>query len=178
MIVYELQRSPFSNKNQNPAPMFCNMGVGEDGEGKTQTLANVVRCSSWIFLGFLATGVFHCRKVFHWIFSAALPNAPHAVWFLTQKCYFNRHCTKKKASFVHVSVNARVYLPLLCGSLLVFPFPAGAVRGWCFFSQPQFPARCRQYLEKKAPSPSLLLTASVCFPKHGAWCPLLRDSTA
>lgn len=39
---------------------------------------------------------FRCGKVFHWIFSAALPDARHAVRFLTQKCYFNRHCTKKK----------------------------------------------------------------------------------
>lgn len=148
MIVYELQRSPFSNKNQNPAPMFCNMGVGEDGEGKTQTLANVVRCSSWIFLGFLATGVFHCRKVFHWIFSAALPNAPHAVWFLTQKCYFSRHCTKKKpVLFMFQSMH--VFTCLSCVAPSWFPFPAGAVRGWCFFSQPQFPACCRQYLEKR-----------------------------
>lgn len=148
MIVYELQRSPFSNKNQNPAPMFCNMGVGEDGEGKTQTLANVVRCSSWIFLGFLATGVFHCRKVFHWIFSAALPNAPHAVWFLTQKCYFNRHCTKKKP-VLFMFQPMHVFTCLSCVAPSWFPFPAGAVRGWCFFSQPQFPACCRQYLEKR-----------------------------
>lgn len=78
--------------------MFCNMGVGEDGDGKTQTLANVVSRSSWIFLWFLAMEAFRCGKVVHWIFSAALPNARHAVQFLTRKCYFNRHCTKKPES--------------------------------------------------------------------------------
>lgn len=101
--------------------MFCNMGVGEDGDGKTQTLANVVSCSSWILLWFLAMEVFRCRKVFHWIFSAALPNA---VRFLTQKCYFNRHCTKNQ-SLVYVSVDG-THLPaspvqLPPAVLLVFP---------------------------------------------------------
>lgn len=67
--------------------MFCNVGVGEDGDGKTQTLANLVSCSSWIFLGFPAVEAFRCTKVFHWIFSAALPNARHAAWFLTQKWF-------------------------------------------------------------------------------------------
>lgn len=100
--------------------MFCNVRVGEDGDGKTQTLANVVSCSSWISLGFLAVEVFRCTKVFHWIFSAALPNTRHAAWFL-HKNVFLTDIVQKNPSFVHVSVNAYICLPLLCGSLLVFP---------------------------------------------------------
>lgn len=59
--------------------MFCNMGVGEDRDGKTQTnLGKGCKLLQLVFLRFLAMEAFRCRKVFHWIFSAALPNACHA----------------------------------------------------------------------------------------------------
>lgn len=109
---------------------FVIWGWERMGTEKPNPWLNIVSCSSWIFLWFLAMEAFRCGKVFHWIFSAALPNARHTVRFLTQECYFNRHCTKK--SLVYVSVDAHVYLPLLCGSLLFsswFSLPSRSSEG-------------------------------------------------
>lgn len=159
---------------------FVIWGWERMGTEKPNPWLNIVSCSSWIFLWFLAMEAFRCGKVFHWIFSAALPNARHTVRFLTQECYFNRHCTKKRVLFMFQSMHMFTCLSCAAPSCSPpgFPFPAGAVRGMVLFFPASGPSTLQATPGKKAPSPSLLLTASIYFPKHGAWCPLPSDSTA
>lgn len=52
MIVYELQRSPFINKNKTQQQRFIISGWERMGMRK-KTLANIVNCLSLTFLWFL-----------------------------------------------------------------------------------------------------------------------------
>lgn len=53
MIVYELQRSPFINKNKSQQQSFVISGRETMGMEKKKTLANIVNCLSLTFLWFL-----------------------------------------------------------------------------------------------------------------------------
>lgn len=157
MIVYELQRSPFINKNKNQQQSFVipgreTMGMEKKNPGKHCKLlkfdfpfvSNRLKCS---VAGRCLIGFSLLRN--------ALPNVHYAVRFFLKKSYFNTRCTKpldfKKTRIlfmfqsVHITGDvfthlSRVSLPL---RFLFFSLPGRSSKGIALFFQPSRNAALR-----------------------------------